>query len=70
MRSSILFETSKLGFQYSKFYTNTNEGMQTMMLNDRIETLPALRAALRKAEKHISSLPGDTPYSEFHYRQV
>jgi len=39
-----------------------------VMLNDRIETIAALRAALRKAEKLILSLPGDTPYSEFHYR--
>lgn len=40
----------------------------TMMLNDRIQTLAALRSALRKADKHISSLPEDTPYSEFHYK--
>ncbi|ONK75148.1 uncharacterized protein A4U43_C03F13860 [Asparagus officinalis] len=39
-----------------------------MMLNDRIQSLSALRAALRNAEKHILNLPVDTPYSEFHHR--
>jgi hypothetical protein len=42
--------------------------LQTMMLNDRIRSLSALQDALRKAEKHLSGLPADTPYSEFHHR--
>ena len=42
--------------------------LQTMMLNDRIRSLNALQDALRKAEKHLSGLPAETPYSEFHHR--
>jgi len=42
--------------------------LQTMMLNDRIRSLSALQGALRKAEEHLSSLPADTPYSDFHHR--
>lgn len=42
--------------------------LQTMMLNDRIRSLSALRAALRKAEEHLLGIPADTPYSEFDHR--
>ncbi|WOK94340.1 hypothetical protein Cni_G03042 [Canna indica] len=40
----------------------------SMMLNDKIQSLSALQAALRKAEQHLLSIPSDTPYSEFNHR--
>ncbi|XWS76595.1 hypothetical protein CRYUN_Cryun01aG0190100 [Craigia yunnanensis] len=38
-----------------------------LMLNDRIQSIPRLQAALAKAEDHLSKLPPDAPYSEFEY---
>ncbi|XVE73356.1 hypothetical protein DITRI_Ditri11bG0111400 [Diplodiscus trichospermus] len=40
---------------------------QALMLNDRIQSIPRLQAALAKAEDHLSKLPSDAPYSEFEY---
>lgn len=39
--------------------------MQTMMLNDRIQTLNAFQHVLRKAEEYLVTLAPDTPYSDF-----
>ncbi|XP_073101092.1 sucrose synthase 1 isoform X3 [Elaeis guineensis] len=39
-----------------------------MMLNDRVQSLSALQAALRKAEEYLLNIPADTPYSEFNHR--
>lgn len=39
--------------------------MQTMMLNDRIQTLDAFQHVLRKAEEYLVTLAPETPYSEF-----
>ncbi|XP_010247458.1 PREDICTED: sucrose synthase [Nelumbo nucifera] len=41
---------------------------KTMMLNDRIQNLDTLQSVLRKAEEYLSTLPPDTPYSEFDHR--
>ncbi|WRX11376.1 Sucrose synthase - like 1 [Theobroma cacao] len=38
-----------------------------LMLNDRIQSILRLQAALAKAEDHLSKLPPDAPYSEFEY---
>ncbi|XVF72663.1 hypothetical protein PTKIN_Ptkin12aG0138100 [Pterospermum kingtungense] len=40
---------------------------QALMLNDRIQSILRLQAALAKAEDHLSKLPPDAPYSEFEY---
>lgn len=66
--SSKLFQDKESMWPLLNFLRVHSYRGTTMMLNDRIQTLSALRAALRKAEKHILSLPLDTPYSEFHYR--
>jgi len=42
--------------------------LQTMMLNDRIQSLRGLQSSLRKAEEYLLSVPQDTPYSEFNHR--
>jgi sucrose synthase len=39
-----------------------------MMLNDRIRNRRDLQSSLSKAEKHLSTLHGDTPYSEFEHK--
>ncbi|CAA3021881.1 sucrose synthase [Olea europaea subsp. europaea] len=41
---------------------------KTMMLNDRIRNLNSLQAVLRKAEEYLSTLPSETPYSEFEHK--
>nr|AMN16536.1 sucrose synthase [Albuca bracteata] len=66
--SSKLFQDKESMWPLLNFLRVHSYRGTTMMLNDRIQSLSALRAALRKAEKHILSLPSDTPYSEFHYR--
>ncbi|KAH1107151.1 hypothetical protein J1N35_010919 [Gossypium stocksii] len=38
-----------------------------LMLNDRIQSIPRLQAALAKAEDHLAKLSPDAPYSEFEY---
>lgn len=37
------------------------------MLNDRIQSIPRLQAALAKAEDQLAKLSPDAPYSEFEY---
>ncbi|CAN6551325.1 unnamed protein product [Malus baccata var. baccata] len=39
----------------------------TMMLNDRILSIPRLQSALAKAEEYLSKFPPTTPYSEFEF---
>lgn len=39
-----------------------------MMLNDRIRNLNSLQAVLRKAEEYLSTLPPETPYSDFEHK--
>ncbi|KAF3792261.1 Sucrose synthase 4 [Nymphaea thermarum] len=50
------------------FLRTHNYKGSNMMLNDRIRNRRDLQAALAKAEKHLSTLPGDTPYSEFEHK--
>ncbi|TYI69338.1 hypothetical protein E1A91_D08G148400v1 [Gossypium mustelinum] len=38
-----------------------------LMLNDRIQSIPRLQAALAKAEDLLAKLSSDAPYSEFEY---
>lgn len=39
--------------------------LQTIMLNDKIENLNTLQYVLRKADKFLSTLEPEAPYSEF-----
>lgn len=41
---------------------------QPIMLNDRIQNLDSLQAALRKAEDFLTTVAPDTPYSEFEHK--
>ncbi|XP_010917399.2 sucrose synthase 2 isoform X1 [Elaeis guineensis] len=66
--SSKLFHDKESMYPLLNFLrAHTYKGM-TMMLNDRIQSLSALQAALRKAEEYLLSVPADTPYSEFNHR--
>lgn len=42
--------------------------MQQLMINDTLDTVDKLQAALIVAEVSISDLPKDTPYQEFQQR--
>ncbi|KAG6499583.1 sucrose synthase 2-like isoform X2 [Zingiber officinale] len=66
--SSKLFQDKESLYPLLNFLRKHNYKGMSMMLNDRIQSLSALRAALRKAEQHLLSIPLDTPYSEFHHR--
>ncbi|CAN6300609.1 unnamed protein product [Urochloa humidicola] len=66
--SSKLFHDKESMCPLLNFLRAHNYKGMTMMLNDRIRSLSALQGALRKAEEHLSSLPADTPYSDFHHR--
>lgn len=41
--------------------------VQTLMLNDRIQSISRLQSALAKAEDYLSKLSPETPYAEFEY---
>lgn len=45
-----------------------DHALQVLMINERIPTLPKLRAALLKAEEQLLKLPKDTEFTEFAYR--
>ncbi|VAH27980.1 unnamed protein product [Triticum turgidum subsp. durum] len=66
--SSKLFHDKESMYPLLNFLRAHNYKGMTMMLNDRIRSLGTLQGALRKAETHLSGLPADTPYSEFHHR--
>ncbi|KAJ8501208.1 hypothetical protein OPV22_011760 [Ensete ventricosum] len=66
--SSKLFQDKESLYPLLNFLRKHSYKGMSMMLNDRIQSLSALRAALRKAEQHILSIPSDTPYSEFNHR--
>ncbi|KAG6480296.1 sucrose synthase 2-like [Zingiber officinale] len=66
--SSKLFQDKESLYPLLNFLRKHNYKGMSMMLNDRIQSLSALRATLRKAEGHLLSIPSDTPYSEFHHR--
>ncbi|KAK4758633.1 hypothetical protein SAY87_019934 [Trapa incisa] len=39
----------------------------TLMLNDRVQSIPRLQSALAKAEDYLIKLPLDTPFADFEY---
>lgn len=64
--SSKMFNDKESVYPLLVFLRSHNHKGQSIMLNNKIENINALQSALRKAEEHIISLPGDTPYSKFH----
>ncbi|XP_072994916.1 sucrose synthase 1-like [Typha latifolia] len=66
--SSKLFQDKESMYPLLNFLRQHNYNGMTMMLNDRIQSLGALQAALRKAEEHLLSIPQDTPYAEFNHK--
>ncbi|XP_038990267.1 sucrose synthase 2 isoform X2 [Phoenix dactylifera] len=66
--SSKLFHDKESMYPLLNFLRAHNYKGTSMMLNDRIHSLSALRAALRKADEYLLSIPSDTPYSEFNHR--
>ncbi|XP_010939862.1 sucrose synthase 1 [Elaeis guineensis] len=66
--SSKLFHDKESMYPLLNFLRAHNYKGASMMLNDRIQSLSALQAALRKAEEYLLSIPSDTPYSEFNHR--
>nr|BAE06059.1 sucrose synthase [Potamogeton distinctus] len=66
--SSKLFHDKESMYPLLNCLRQHNYNGMTMMLNDRIRSLDALQAALRKAEEHLLLFPGDTPSSEFDHR--
>nr|AOR83337.1 sucrose synthase A [Lilium davidii var. unicolor] len=66
--SSKLFQNKESMYPLLNFLRAHHYNGTSMMLNDRIHTLSALQAALRKAEEHLLTLPLDTPSSEFIHR--
>ncbi|CAL9121737.1 unnamed protein product [Musa acuminata var. zebrina] len=66
--SSKLFHDKESMYPLLNFLRKHNYKGMSMMLNDRIQSLSALQAALRKAEQHLLSIASDTPYSEFNHR--
>uniref|UniRef100_A0A1D1ZL72 Sucrose synthase n=1 Tax=Anthurium amnicola TaxID=1678845 RepID=A0A1D1ZL72_9ARAE len=63
--SSKLFNDKESMEPLLNFLRKHNYKGMTMMLNDRIRSLGALRATLRKAEELLLKMPSDTPSSEF-----
>ncbi|KAG1366377.1 sucrose synthase 1 [Cocos nucifera] len=66
--SSKLFHDKESMYPLLNFLRAHNYKGTSMMLNDRIHSLGALQAALRKAEEYLLSIPSDTPSSEFNHR--
>ncbi|XP_039144741.1 sucrose synthase 2-like [Dioscorea cayenensis subsp. rotundata] len=66
--SSKLFQDKESLYPLLNFLRAHNYKGTSMMLNDRILSLNALQASLRKAEEYLLSIPKDTPYSEFTHR--
>lgn len=66
--SSKLFHDKESMYPLLNFLRAHNYKGTTMMVNDRIQSLGTLHAALRKAEEYLLSVPADTPYSEFNHR--
>nr|AHM02468.1 sucrose synthase [Lilium davidii var. unicolor] len=66
--SSKLFHDKESMYPLLNFLREHNYKGTSMMLNDRLQSLSALQAALRKADEYLSGIPEDTPYSEFNHR--
>ncbi|KAL1805017.1 hypothetical protein DCAR_0830804 [Daucus carota subsp. sativus] len=45
-----------------------NYNGKTLMLNNRVQNVNGLQSMLRKAGDYLSTLPSDTPYSEFEHK--
>ncbi|KAK1643756.1 hypothetical protein QYE76_061561 [Lolium multiflorum] len=65
--SSKLFHDKESMYPLLNFLRAHNYKGMPMMMNDRVRSLSALQGALRTAEEHLSGLPVDTPYSDFHH---
>jgi sucrose synthase len=63
--SSKLFQDKESLTPLLNFLRAHNYKGTSMMVNDKIQSLGALRSSLRKAEDYILSVPQETPYSEF-----
>ncbi|GLJ10905.1 hypothetical protein SUGI_0137720 [Cryptomeria japonica] len=66
--SSRLFRDKESMQPLLDFLRQHNYRGQALMLNERIQNLPKLRASLVKAEEHLNKLPKDTPYAEFEHK--
>nr|Q41607.1 RecName: Full=Sucrose synthase 2; AltName: Full=Sucrose-UDP glucosyltransferase 2 [Tulipa gesneriana]CAA65640.1 sucrose-synthase 21 [Tulipa gesneriana] len=66
--SSKLFHDKESMYPLLNFLKEHHYNGTSMMLNDRIQTLGALQASLRRADEYVLSLPLDTPYSDFGHR--
>ncbi|KAJ0978454.1 hypothetical protein J5N97_013928 [Dioscorea zingiberensis] len=65
--SSIMFRNKDCLEPLLGFLRAHNYKGHVMMLNDRIQSMSRLQAALTKAEVYLSELPADTPFSKFAY---
>jgi sucrose synthase len=66
--SSKLFQDKESLTPLLNFLRAHNYKGTSMMVNDKIQSLGALRSSLRKAEDYLLSVPQETPYSEFNNR--
>jgi sucrose synthase len=66
--SSKLFQDKESLTPLLNFLRAHNYKGTSMMVNDKIQSLGALRSSLRKAEDYLLSVPQETPYSEFDTR--
>jgi sucrose synthase len=66
--SSKLFQDKESLTPLLNFLRAHNYKGTSMMVNDKIQSLGALRSSLRKAEDYLLSVPQETPYSEFKSR--
>ncbi|KAJ1689882.1 hypothetical protein LUZ63_014037 [Rhynchospora breviuscula] len=66
--SSKLFQDKEHLFPLLNFLRAHNYKGTSMMVNDKIQSLGALKSSLRKAEDYLFSVPQETPYSEFDSR--
>jgi sucrose synthase len=66
--SSKLFQDKESLTPLLNFLRAHNYKGTSMMVNDKIQSLGALRSSLRKAEDYLLSVPQETPYSEFNSR--
>ncbi|KAM0862043.1 hypothetical protein ACQ4PT_045499 [Festuca glaucescens] len=67
--STNLFQDKESLYPLLNFLKAHNHKGTTMMLNDRIQSLRGLQSALRKADEYLTSIPEDTPSSEFNHRE-
>ncbi|KAK1608750.1 hypothetical protein QYE76_032423 [Lolium multiflorum] len=66
--STNLFQDRESLYPLLNFLKAHNHKGTTMMLNNRIQSLCGLQSARRKADEYLTSIPEDTPSSEFNHR--